>query len=60
MSNNEAFALFTFGLIAGVLLSALVTSAILTSSYEASIVSHGYALYCPTDGQFAFNGECNK
>ena len=60
MSGNEAGAVFTFGLAMGVLLSALLTSAILSSSYESDLINRGYALYCPTNGEFAFKGECNK
>ena len=60
MSGNEAGALFTFGLTMGALLSALLTTAIVSNSYKSYLINHGYALYCPTDGHFAFNGKCNK
>lgn len=60
MSGSEAGALFTFGLAIGALLSALLTSAIVSSSYKSYLINHGYALYCPTNGEFAFSGECNK
>jgi hypothetical protein len=28
------------------------------SDYEEQAISRGYALYCPTNGDFAWNGEC--
>ena len=60
MSDNEAGILFIFGLTLGALFSAPLTYATVNSSYKSDLINRGQALYCPTDGQFAFNGECNK
>ena len=32
--------------------------AILEGEAQRVIIEHGYGLYCPVSGNFAFNGEC--
>ena len=27
---------------------------------QTQAIEHGYALYCPVDGTFAWNGECEE
>ena len=27
---------------------------------QTQAIEHGYALYCPTDGKFAWHGECEE
>ena len=30
------------------------------SIMQTQAIEHGYALYCPTNGDFAWNGECDE
>ena len=33
---------------------------VVQSHYRTLLIQHGYGQYCPTDGHFAFKGECDK
>ena len=30
------------------------------TAMQVKAIEHGYALYCPADGNFAWNGECDE
>jgi hypothetical protein len=55
---------FTLGLIAGVFLGSLLglgAGADATKvDWQKLTVERGLALYCPKDGVWAWNGECEK
>jgi hypothetical protein len=42
------------------LVVAVVTWGVTTSNWKHDTVERGLALYCPMDGQWAWNGECEK
>ncbi|CAB4166670.1 hypothetical protein UFOVP847_44 [uncultured Caudovirales phage] len=50
---DELFFGFCFGA-----LFAVVSWGITNDVWERDAVDRGLALYCPTDGQWAWNGEC--
>lgn len=56
MTDDLMFLLFVlcFGLASGIAIGHSTTSSI----YKKQAISHGYALYCPIDGKFAWQGEC--
>jgi hypothetical protein len=47
-------AIFILGLFIGAIVCYFITS----YEFEKQAISRGYALYCPTNGDFAWNGEC--
>ena len=56
MADDGMFLLFVlcFGLASGIAIGHNIAS----SFYKEQAISNGYALYCPTDGKFAWQGEC--
>lgn len=50
---------FITGIVIGGLIVGIMTGLTVSSSYEKSAIERGYALYCPTDGNFAWKGECD-
>lgn len=56
MTVSEGWGLWVFGVVFGFALGATVTS----WGWEEDIVGRGLALYCPQDGDWAWNGECDK
>lgn len=52
------------GLFVGFIVSLVGFISILENDYETywqqQIVDRGHALYCPNNGQWAWNGECKK
>lgn len=45
------------GVVIGVVVT-LVSAEVRYQRWEAKVIERGYGLYCPTDGEFAFVGEC--
>lgn len=57
MTGSDAVVwVFTFGLLVGVVIGAVIFD----SGYKAEAVERGYASYCPTDGNWAWKGECRE
>ena len=51
------------GLVIGVwvgLTAAIVAWGVTTSTWKADTVQRGLAMYCPDDGEWAWNGECGE
>lgn len=48
-----------FGLFCGVLL-AIASWGVTNDCWKRDTVDRGFAIYCPTDGQWAWNGECDE
>ena len=44
---------------AAVLILVSVTLDISNSKWQAEVIRRGYAIHCPLDGKFAWNGECD-
>ena len=40
------------------LFSLIVVIATPNSAWQGKVIDRGYGLYCPSDGNFAFVGEC--
>ena len=41
-------------------LIAVMAWGVVNTHWKLAAVDRGLALYCPTDGQWAWNGECGK
>jgi hypothetical protein len=51
---------FLAGYVVGcfILFSLIVMIATPNSNWQGKVIERGYGLYCPSDGAFAFVGEC--
>ena len=52
---------FTVGLFVGMFLMiaiAVTTGSINRETWERAAIQRGYASYCPSDGEWAWQGEC--
>lgn len=56
---TEASVAFWMGIWVG-LMAAIVAWGVTTSTWKADTVERGLAMYCPDNGQWAWNGECGK
>ncbi len=56
MKREDFYILFT---VVAVFLTLIVLTPAVDSRWEAVIIERGYGMYCPTDGDFAFIGECD-
>ena len=56
---DDFFNGFVIGIICGLFIGGAII-VVNRESWKEAIISHGYAMYCPTDGHFAFKGECDK
>lgn len=44
----------------GLLLGVVIGAVIFDTGYKAEAIQRGYASYCPTDGNWAWKGECGE
>ena len=42
------------------LMVAVISWGVTNKNWKLDTVERGLALYCPTDGQWAWNGECDE
>jgi hypothetical protein len=56
---GETIAVLWAGLMFGLLL-AVASWGVTHSLWKADTVERGLAMYCPDDGRWAWNGECEK
>lgn len=42
------------------LMVAIIAWGVTDNAWKADTVERGLAMHCPTDGQWAWNGECGK
>lgn len=56
---SDAFAIFFCCLVTVLIVSTGAKEAV-NRQWEKDLVQRGYAQYCPLDGEFAWNGECEN
>jgi hypothetical protein len=49
---------FIFGAVAGLIVGCALFGSMINSGWKTDIVNRGLAIYCPTDGQWAWVGGC--
>jgi hypothetical protein len=49
---------FIFGVVLGLIVGATFLGLTTSTGWKTDIVDRGLAIYCPTDGQWAWVGEC--
>lgn len=52
------YVIFLGGFIIGAFIASLITMDVTTNFYKNQAIERGYALHCPTNGKFAWKGEC--
>jgi hypothetical protein len=56
--ENGGFTFFAICLAS--FISMLLGGFIMSSQWRGEMIERGLGLYCPTDGTFAFTGECSQ
>ena len=55
--NDDLFIALVIAFAAG-LSSSLITTEVTQDKWQEQAIERGYAQFCPLDGEFAWNGEC--
>lgn len=48
------------GMVVGLASTYFVGAAVTNGKWQQHLIERGLAIYCPLDGSFAFNGECDE
>ena len=59
-SMSELWLTFVMGLFVGLLMGTFIGDGASDFGWEQRTLQRGLAIYCPTNGQWAWLGECDK
>lgn len=58
--NGDEVSAFVIGIFFGGLLAAILLMHVADRAWRKETVERGLALYCPDDGKWSWNGECEN